>query len=94
MEPTNQPRFFRSRLFLTGLSLLLLAAMMVLGLVITTAREQALTPGERSLGVAALAILWMMPLLLFAASGVVISITSVSMFLYRKYNQRKASLPE
>jgi hypothetical protein len=64
---------------------------MWLGLVITTAREQAVTPGERSLGVASLFILWVMPLLLFAASGLCVLLVSIGLFLYRRYSKRTAS---
>ena len=91
-ESTSQPRLLRSKTFLTGLFLLFLSALMWLGLLITTAREQALTPGERSLGVAGLFILWMMPLVLFAASGLCVLLVSIGLFLYRRYSERKASL--
>jgi hypothetical protein len=55
MQTATQPSLFRSKLFLLGVFLLFLAAVMWLALSLTTAHEQALTPGEKNLGVAALA---------------------------------------
>ena len=57
MKPAKQQSFWQSALFKIGVLLLVLAACAWLGLTITTAREQALTPGEKNLGVAVLGMI-------------------------------------
>jgi len=93
VELTSQPRLLRSKAFRAGLFLLFLSALMWLGLVITTAHEQALTPGEKSLGVAALGILWGLPLVFFGAAGTCVLLFSFSVFLFRKFTQRSKRFP-
>jgi hypothetical protein len=70
-----------------------MSALMWLGLAITTNQEQALTPGEKSLGVATLGILWGLPLLFFVVSGTCVLLFSSFVFLYRKFTQRSKPLP-
>jgi hypothetical protein len=85
MQPANQPSLWRSKLFLVGVFMLLLAAIMWVALSVTTTHEQGLTPGEKSLGVAALAMLFGIPLVFFGGSGLGILFLSVVLFLYRKF---------
>ena len=68
----------RSIGFRIGLLLLSLAALSVLGLMLTTARDQALTPGEKNLGVAALFMFWSLPVLFFGAGGVSFLVVSTT----------------
>jgi hypothetical protein len=93
MQTATQPSLFRSKLFLLGVFLLFLAAVMWLALSLTTAHEQALTPGEKNLGVAALAMLFGLPLLFFGASGVGVLLLSIVLFLYRKFSRRGQPQP-
>jgi hypothetical protein len=48
---------------------------------LTSAREQALTPGEKNLGVAALFMFWSLPVLFFGAAGVCSLMVSTALFL-------------
>jgi len=82
----------RSTSFRIGLFLLVLAALSVLGLVVTTDREQALSPGEKSLGVAAQFILWSLPIATLGTVGVCFLVASTTMFLYRKFRRRGSSI--
>ena len=59
---------------------------------IQTSREQALTPGEKNLGVAALFILWSLPVLFFGVAGVCFLLVSTSVFLYRKLRRPRSSV--
>jgi hypothetical protein len=52
---------------------------------ITTAREQALTPGEKNLGVAVLGMIWGLPMLAFGATGVCLLLVHSVVFLYRRF---------
>jgi hypothetical protein len=70
-----------------------LAALSVLGLILTTAREQALTPGEKNLGVAALFMFWGLPVLFFGAGGVCLLVVSITVFLYRKFSSQRSPAP-
>ena len=79
---------FRIGLFLLTLSCIV----QVLGLMLTTSREQALTPGEKNLGVAALFILWSLPVLFFGVAGVCFLLVSTSVFLYRKLRRPRSSV--
>ena len=87
MRAPIQQSFRRSALFKIGALLLVLSACAWLGLTITTAREQALTPGEKNLGVAALGIFWGLPMLAFAATGVCLLLVHSVLFLYRRFRQ-------
>ena len=82
----------RSTGFRIGLFLLALAALSVFGLMLTTSREQALTPGEKNLGVAALFILWSLPVWFFGVAGVCFLLVSTSVFLYRKLRRPRSSV--
>ena len=73
-------------LIFTGLSLLLFGA-----LELTTHWEQAQTPGERDLGVAALAILFGLPLLACAAGALISFLVCLVAFAYRRMFQRQGS---
>jgi len=64
--------------------LLVLSAGAWLGLTISIAREQALTPGEKNLGVAVLGMIWGLPMLAFGTSGVCVLLAHSVMFLYRR----------
>jgi hypothetical protein len=75
------------------LLLISLAALSVLGLMLTTAREQALTPGEKNLGVAALFMFWSLPVLFFGAGGVSFLVVSTTIFLYRKFRSQSSPAP-
>jgi len=84
MKPTNYPSFWRSALFKIGVLLLVLSASSWLALIITTAQEQARTPGEKNLGVACLGMIWGLPMLAFGASGVCVLLVHSVLFLYRR----------
>ena len=83
----------RSAGFRVGLLLLFLGALSVLGLIWTTEQEQALTPGEKSLGVAALFMFWSLPVLFFGAAGVCSLMVSTALFLYRKFRRQTSPTP-
>jgi hypothetical protein len=85
LKRANQPSFWQSTLFKIGALLLVLALCAWLGLTISTAREQALTPGEKNLGVAVLGIIWGLPMLAFGASGVCVLLVHSVVFLYRRF---------
>jgi hypothetical protein len=85
MKPAKQQSFWQSALFKIGVLLLVLAACAWLGLTITTAREQALTPGEKNLGVAVLGMIWGLPMLAFGATGVCLLLVHSVVFLYRRF---------
>jgi len=84
MKPTNYPSFWLSALFKIGVLLLVLSASSWLALIITTAQEQARTPGEKNLGVAVLGMIWGLPMLAFGASGVCVLLVDSVLFLYRR----------
>jgi hypothetical protein len=88
MKRANQPSLWQSRLFKIGALLLVLSLFAWLGLTISTAREQALTPGEKNLGVAVLGIIWGLPMLAFGASGVCVLLVHSVVFLYRRFRPR------
>ena len=85
MKRTNQPSFWAPTLFKIGVLLLVLSACAWLGLTISAAREQALTPGEKNLGVAALGIIWGLPMVAFGASGVCVLLVHSVVFLYQRF---------
>jgi EamA domain-containing membrane protein RarD len=89
MEATIRPRFWESELFKVAVALLLLAVFSWLVLTITTAHEQARSPGETNLGVAVLGMIWGMPMLLFGASGTFLLVTHLALFSYRKFSRPK-----
>jgi hypothetical protein len=89
----GKPTLPRSTGFRIGLFLLFLAALSVLGLMLTTAREQALTPGEKNLGVAALFMFWSLPVMFFGAGGVCFLVVSTTIFLYRKFGRQGSPTP-
>jgi ABC-type amino acid transport system permease subunit len=86
MEPANHPPFWRSALFKIGVLLLLLSVSSWLALIITTAHEQAQTPGEKSLGVAVLGLIWGLPMLAFGAGGIAVLLVHSVLFLYRRFH--------
>jgi len=90
-DTAKSPTLLRSTSFRIGLFLLVLAALSVLGLFVTTDREQALSPGEKSLGVAALFILWSLPIASLGILGVCFLVASTTMFLYRKFRKGGSS---
>jgi len=49
-----------------------------------TAREQALTPGEKNLGVAVLFVFWL-PVLFLAVASVCFLLGSAAVFVYRRW---------
>jgi hypothetical protein len=85
MKPANHPPFWRSALFKIGVLLLVLSASSWLALIITTAQEQARTPGEKNLGVAVLGMIWGLPMLAFGAGGVSVLLVHSVLFLYRRF---------
>jgi len=82
----------RSVGFRIGLLLLGLAALSVLGLTLTTLWEQELNPGEKNLGVAALFVLWSLPVLFFGVAGVCFLLVSTTVFLHRRVRRRGSPL--
>jgi hypothetical protein len=89
MEATNKPKVWESKLFKVAVALLLLAVFFWLVLTITTAHEQARSPGERNLGVAVLGMTWGTPMLLFGASGILLLLTHIALFPYRNSSRPK-----
>jgi hypothetical protein len=87
MEAPNRPQFWQSKLFKVSVALLLLAVFAWFGLTITTAHEQARTPGERNLGVAVLGMIWGLPVLLFGASGALLLLVHLALFSLRKFSR-------
>ena len=73
------------RFFKIGVLLLVLSASSWLALIITTAQEQARTPGEKNLGVAVLGMIWGLPMLAFGAGGVSVLLVHSVLFLYRRF---------
>lgn len=86
MQPAikDHPRLLRSTGFRIGLLLLALAAMAAVGLMLTTAREQVQTRGEKNLGVAVLFMFWL-PILFLAVPGVCFLLGSALVFVYRRW---------
>jgi hypothetical protein len=84
MYSASPPSLFRSSLFRIGLLFLILAIVMWVGLSLSTAHEQALTPGEKSLGVATLAMLFGVPTLVFGSISLVCFVLSLAAVGYRK----------
>jgi len=72
------------RFFKIGVLLLVLSASSWLALIITTAQEQARTPGEKNLGVAVLGMIWGLPMLAFGAGGVSVLLVHSVLFLLPK----------
>ncbi len=91
MYSAGQPGLFRSFLFRIGLPFLILAIVMGAALFLTTAHEQALTPGEKNLGVAALAMLFGVPTLVFGAISVVCLVISLATVGYGRLTSRSAT---
>jgi hypothetical protein len=75
-------------LFRASLCSLLLATLLWIAFDMLSAHEQAQSPGEKSLGVAALAILCLPPILFFGAVGAGTAIVTGSVLLYRKLSGR------
>ena len=88
--PYKGLRLVRSTGFRIGLLLLGLAAFLFLGLMVTTSWEQAKTPGEKNLGVAALFILWSLPVAFFGLLGTCLLLVSTVVFLYRRFRKRSS----
>jgi len=90
MEIANGPKFWRSTLLKVGVSFLALALLSWVGLIVTTSHEQASTPGEKNLGVAALFIMWGLPTLFFLASGVCVLFVHLALSSYRRFSRPKS----
>jgi hypothetical protein len=71
-------------LVLVGILLVAISAILYLALEISAAREQALSPGEKSLGVAALGMLFGIPMILTGAAGVLFLAFSGFRAVYRR----------
>jgi len=71
-------------LVLVGILLVAISAILYLALEISAAREQALSPGEKSLGVAALGMLFGIPMILTGAAGVLFLAFSGLRAVYRR----------
>jgi hypothetical protein len=89
MYSATPPSLLRSFVFRIGILFLILAIAMWIALSLSTAHEQALTPGEKSLGVAALAMLLGVPALVFGSISVLCLIFSLAVAGYRKLASRK-----
>jgi hypothetical protein len=72
---------------------LLVAALLWIALRILSAQEQAQAPGEKSLGVAVLAMLFLPLILFFAAVGAGTALVTGSVMLYQRLS-RKTSSPD
>jgi hypothetical protein len=71
-------------LVVLGILLVAISAILYLALEISVAREQALSPGEKSLGVAALGMLFGIPMILTGAAGVLFLAFSGLCAVYRR----------
>ena len=63
-------------LVLTGILLLAICAILYLALQVSVAHEQALSPGEKSLGVAVLGMLFGIPMMFCGAVGILLLVFS------------------
>ena len=80
----NLNEIMRSTGFRIGLLLLAVATVAAVSLIMTTAWEQAQTPGEKNLGVAVLFMFWL-PILFLALGGVGFLLGSTVVFVYRRW---------
>lgn len=78
-------------MFRIGALFSLLAMFAFGGLIFFTAREQSLTPGEKSLGVAALAMTFGFPVLFFGLIGLGSLFLSVVIVWYQGFRWKKSS---
>ena len=70
-----------------GCFFLVIAAALYIVLIRATAAEQALTPGEKSLGVAALAIPYALPFFALAAAGTLCIFLSLLIATIRRFRR-------
>lgn len=75
----NRPLLFFS------CGLLALSVVLYLILALSTAHEQALSPGEKSLGVAVLGIMFGIPIMVTGATGVLLLTFSALRAVYRRF---------
>lgn len=73
---------------MTGWVLLGLSGLFFLALEVSTWWEQSRTPGEKNLGVAALAIMFGLPMLACAAAGSLILLIAALASVYRRLFRR------
>jgi hypothetical protein len=74
----------RRPLIFTSLVLFALALILYIALEVSVAHEQALSPGEKSLGVAVLGMIFGIPMFLSAATGTVLLAFTGLRALYRE----------
>lgn len=77
-------RFGKKPLILAGCLLVAVSAILYCALEISVAHEQALSPGEKSLGVAVLGMLLGIPMILSGAAGVLLLAFSGLRAAYRR----------
>jgi hypothetical protein len=69
---------------LTGILLLATSAILYFALQVSVAHEQALSPGEKSFGVAALGMLFGIPMMFCGAVGILLLVFSGLCAVYRR----------
>jgi hypothetical protein len=67
-----------------GCALVLVSIMLYFALNVSTAHEQALSPGEKSLGVAVLGIMFGIPMMVTGVAGVLLLTFSALRAVYRR----------
>jgi hypothetical protein len=82
---------FRKQMLWLGLVLIGVAMLLALALRITSSWEQSRTPGEKNLGVAALAIMFGVPSLFCAAAGVLSLLVSATAFAWSRLARSRAT---
>ena len=68
-----------------GIVFAVISAVLYIALQISVTREQALSPGEKSLGVAALGMLFGIPMIIFGLGAIVCLAVGVSIAVRRKF---------
>jgi hypothetical protein len=73
---------------LTGWILVGLSAVLFVALELSSRWEQAKTPGEKNMGVAALSMAFGIPMVISGLAGLLCLIVSILMFVYRRFCSR------
>jgi len=92
MQPPKQQSLRQSKSFVLGVILLYFALLMWGALSLTTAgvaHERALTTADKNQWIAALTMLFGVPLLIFGAGAFGMLLLSVISFLWRRFDQQK-----
>ena len=90
----DMKRNFARRALLLGLALVAVSLLLLVILGVTSSREQAQAPGEKSLGVAALGIMFGVPALGCGAAGLSSILISAGVFWWHRLGRPKEAEPD